>query len=104
MSGPNDNKLSFCDTLHLPLTGLASWDFTACLSETGTVSTDLLGSGLLLGLDPGGEPTKVNRTLDTLPWKKLSQLATLGYFTSTKNKVHLHERIMIGTLDKIDKN
>lgn len=104
MSGPNDNKLLFCDTLHLPFTGLVSWDFTACLSETGTVSTDLLGSGLLLGLDPGGEPTKVNRTLDTLPWKKLSQLATLGYFTSTKKKVHLHERIMNGTLDKIDKN
>ena len=50
------------------------------------MSTDLLGSGLLLGLEPGGEPTNVNRTRDTLPWKKLSQLATLGYFTSGKKK------------------
>ena len=46
------------------------------------MSTDLLGSGLLLGLEPGGEPTRVNNTRDTLLWKKLSQLATLGYFTS----------------------
>lgn len=48
------------------------------------MSTDLLGSGLLSGLEPGGEPTRVNRTRDTLLWKKLSQLATLGYFTSGK--------------------
>ena len=50
------------------------------------MSTDLLGSGLLAGLEPGGEPTRVNRTRDTLLWKKLSQLATLGYFTSERGK------------------
>ena len=48
------------------------------------MSTDLLGSGLLSEPDPGGEPTSVNRTRDTLLWKKLSQLATLGYFTSER--------------------
>lgn len=75
---------------NLPLRiGLICWGCVDCLSETGTVSTDLLGSGLLLGLEPGGEPTRVNRTRDTLLWKKLSQLATLGYFTSDKIKLRI---------------
>ena len=42
----------------------------------------MLGSCLLTGLELGGDPTNVNSTLDTQLWKKESQLATLGYFTS----------------------
>ena len=50
------------------------------------MSTDLLGSFLLTRFELGGDPTNVNSTLDTEPWKKVSQLATLGYFTSKKKK------------------
>ena len=63
---------------------------TLPLSETGTMSTDLLGS-----LGPGGEPTRVNRTRDTLLWKKLSQLATLGYFTSERKNTALNKAVPV---------
>lgn len=54
------------------------------------MSTDLLGS-----LGPGGEPTRVNRTRDTLLWKKLSQLATLGYFTSERKTPALNKAVRV---------
>lgn len=68
------------------ITGLFIWGLAAGLSETGTVSTDLLGSFVLPACELGGDPTKVKRTLDTELWKNVVQFGTLGYFTSeTKN-------------------
>ena len=63
-------------------TGLFIWGLGTGLSETGTVSTDLLGSFALPGCGLGGDPTKVKSTLDTELWKKVVQFGTLGYFTS----------------------
>ena len=70
------------------ITGLFIWGLGVGLSETGTVSTDLLGSFVLLGCELGGDPTKVKSTLDTELWKNVVQFGTLGYFTSeTKKKM-----------------
>ena len=54
------------------------------------MSTDLLGS-----LGPGGEPTRVKRTRETLLWKKLSQLATLGYFTSERKIPAMNKAVLV---------
>ena len=68
---------------YLPfITGLFIWGLGTGLSETGTVSTDLLGSFALPGCGLGGDPTKVKSTLDTELWKNVVQFGTLGYFTS----------------------
>lgn len=64
------------------ITGLFIWGLGTGLSETGTVSTDLLGSFALPGRGLGGDPTKVKSTLDTELWKNVVQFGTLGYFTS----------------------
>ena len=64
------------------ITGLFIWGLGTGLSETGTVSTDLLGSFALPGCGLGGDPTKVKSTLDTELWKNVVQFGTLGYFTS----------------------
>lgn len=68
------------------ITGLFIWGWGAGLSETGTVSTDLLGSFVLPGCELGGDPTKVKSTLDTELWKNVVQFGTLGYFTSETKK------------------
>ena len=78
--GRSSNRLRYTC---LPfITGLFIWGLGTGLSETGTVSTDLLGSFALPGRGLGGDPTKVKSTLDTELWKNVVQFGTLGYFTS----------------------